>query len=67
MGVRAGASLYDSTDGKAFGPVFDTVEEADAFLDWYNWADNENNTADLRELEPLQLETLIDKWYKETH
>ena len=37
MGVRVTTAegitaLYDSTSGVAFGPVFDTLEDADAFL-----------------------------------
>lgn len=40
MGVRTTASdpkvaLYDSVNDEAFGPVFDTEEEADLFLTWY--------------------------------
>lgn len=39
MGVRITTAerkvaLYDSVTGKAFGPVFDSEEEADSFLNW---------------------------------
>jgi hypothetical protein len=32
-GVEGKAALYDSTSGLAFGPVFDDVPTANAFLD----------------------------------
>jgi ribosomal protein L37AE/L43A len=60
MGVRAGGSLYDSVTGITFGPVFETVEEADSFLDWYN--DRDNNR-DLRSLGLEAISLLVTQWH----
>lgn len=64
MGVRAGASLYDSVTGITLGPVFETINEADAFLDWYN--DNEEAILDLRELTKEQIATWVEAWNEDT-
>ena len=64
MGVRAGASLYDSVTGLTLGPVFETVNEADLFLDWYNV--NEEAILDLRELTKEQIATWVEAWMVET-
>jgi hypothetical protein len=63
MGVRAGASLYDSVTGITFGPVFETINEADSFLDWYNERDD---TDDIRELRPGQIASWVEVWNEET-
>lgn len=36
---RVGACLYDSTSNDAFGPVFEDVEAAEGFLEWF-WSEH---------------------------
>jgi hypothetical protein len=67
MGVRAGASLYDSVTGITLGPIFETVNEADLFLDWYTvkFIDTDDGP-DLRELSHKQVAELVEQWTEET-
>ncbi len=62
MSVRTtGAALYCSTTGRAFGPVFNSREEADAFLVWW-WA---NFMTDPRLVHPDLLDQRQHNFLKE--
>lgn len=51
-----GAVLFDSVTGWAFGPVFDSAAEAEAFRDWL--------PDDARSYEDNQLEQLYEQWLR---
>lgn len=54
-------ALFDSVSGFAFGPVFDSDEEIDAFLDYAR----EHEPRDLRALTDRQLTALYETWVRE--
>ncbi len=63
MGVRNTATenvaaMFCSTDGRAFGPTFDSGAELDDFLEWA--AEHEDN--DLRTLSEHDLNAIIMQW-----
>jgi hypothetical protein len=82
MGTRITAhegvvALYDSTSGTAFGPVFDTPDDADDFLDWLKDGEKVERTipfnndnvlflADPRIYRANELDELIRVWKEET-
>lgn len=53
------AALYCSTTEWAFGPLFGSEQEAEAFL---GWAHEECPGAGLRNLEPSNLETFVSQF-----
>lgn len=78
MGVRITSdgevALFDSTTGKAFGPIFGSESSADSFLEW-NDEKEENGEAfttdegelvayqdDVRKYTPTQLIQVYDLW-----
>ena len=52
-------ALFDSVTDTAFGPVFDSDEEADSFLDWIE----EHDGRDARLLSPAELEAMNLDWW----
>jgi hypothetical protein len=63
MGIRTTESdprvaLYDSVSGFAFGPTFDTGEEAERFLRWYR----NSYLDDLRTLTHKELAMYFIEW-----
>lgn len=52
------AAMFCSTDGIAFGPVFDSEYELDDFIEYAN----ENESRDLRALGSADLESLLTAW-----
>lgn len=64
MGVRntaveGKAAMFCSTDGRAFGPVFDSSDELDDFLAW--WEDS-GPIVDLRALSWDALDNALESW-----
>jgi hypothetical protein len=57
-GVTSKVALYDSTNDTAFGPVFDTEEEAGDFLYWLDGG----GFPDPRTLLPAALRELVFKF-----
>ena len=55
-----GAVFKCNTSGLVFGPVWDSVEEADEFLEWYN----DNYTTDLREIAPMEIAEKRIEWLR---
>jgi hypothetical protein len=51
-------ALYDSTSGFAFGPTFDSEDDASDFLAWCN----ETDQNDLRAFRDTTLAGLVEKW-----
>jgi hypothetical protein len=69
MGLRLTATegkcaLYDSVTDWAFGPVFDSPGEAEAFLRWTEAQGIEGG--DVRSLSMRELEALSDRYFRET-
>ena len=67
MGIRTTESdpkvaLYDSVSGFAFGPTFDTSEEAENFLEW-----SRDRSPDLRTLTDPEISKLHSLWFDEYH
>jgi len=65
MGVRIThdcVTLYCSTSGWAFGPVFEDADQAEAFLEWTK----KHVGRDLRLLSDEELETEYRKWLSST-
>lgn len=70
MGVRTTTgeqktALYDSITDQAFGPVFDTEEEADLFLTWY-----QGKYGDPREIVWIEMGLFSRRhgeWHRATH
>jgi hypothetical protein len=54
-----GANLYDSVTGWAFGPSFDSYEDAEAFE---RWATHAKGSDDLRKLDTCELGELFAEW-----
>ena len=52
-------ALYDSVSDTAFGPIWDSEEEATEFLKWYDESDYQQ---DLRELLPVSLAELQEEF-----
>jgi hypothetical protein len=65
MGVRISddkhVCLYDSTTGKAFGPVFGSVGDAEEFIE-YAFG---RGIDDLRMIGPRKMKRTHDAWVKE--
>lgn len=61
-GVAGRVALYCSTDGIAFGPVFEHESDARDFLDHLE----EIGERDPRDIPALELAQLHDEWQKET-
>jgi hypothetical protein len=58
-GVTSKVALYDSTSDTAFGPVFDTEEEAGDFLYWLDGV----GVPDARAITPAALDELAFKYF----
>jgi predicted RecB family nuclease len=58
MSVRStndtAVAMYDSVTGRAFGPIFYSTDELDAFLDWLGF--------DPRSVDAAVLETRYAEW-----
>jgi hypothetical protein len=72
MGVRNShvegkAAMFDSTTGRAFGPVFDSSTELDAFLAWFGEEPHAEGARiasydDVRKLSATELDQVIEEW-----
>lgn len=66
MGIRITDSdhvaIYDSVSDWAFGPVFDSEESAQKFL---NWTVENCYGADLRSMTPSELESVYGRYAKD--
>jgi len=67
-------ALFDSSTGFAFGPVFDSNSDADAFLEWLGKGEEEGRTfhegrtrfiADPRKYRSRELQELVSLWQAE--
>ncbi len=58
---REACAMYDSTSGRAFGPLFDSADHAENFLAFAS----ENDVHDVRRISEAKLEGLYSKWLKE--
>ena len=47
-------AMYDSVTGRAFGPIFESEENLDEFIDWLE--------DDLRNLSPKNLDAQYEAW-----
>lgn len=63
MAVDVGATLYCTTSDEPFGPVFQTMEDAQDFLAWYY---DKGPVEDLRRLNKAELQALVDDWNLES-
>ena len=68
MGVRLTSredkvALYDSVSDIAFGPVFDSEEDAEKFLEWLAI----NDGRDARELSASEIDRLQYQWELTAH
>jgi hypothetical protein len=52
--------MYDSTTGMAFGPVFETDEDAEDFLVFAL----QKGHADVRRMKPVDFLGLVKEWHK---
>lgn len=72
MGVRNTAvegmtAMFDSTTGRAFGPVFDNSDDLDAFLAWFGEEPHAVGSRiasydDVRKLSATELDQVIEEW-----
>lgn len=54
-------ALYDSTTGHAFGPTFQSADDAQEFLDWLRT----KTLVDPRQIPWRELDDLHNAWWKE--
>jgi hypothetical protein len=54
-----GAIMYDSVTDYCFGPIFNTMKDAEDFIEWLEKKHN------LDPREPQLIEPFIDEWFKE--
>lgn len=65
--VEGKAAMFDSTSGRAFGPVFDSGDDLDDFLAWFGEEPHAEGARlasydDVRRLSATELDQVIEEW-----